>query len=98
VWNHNPWLHEDPWFADYRPQSGMSINPYDHLSSLLPELEANEIVDEGTGAMMAYHDMMYGTSSSDPQKRSLIRQSLLNYCKLDTLAMVIIWKYWMSKN
>jgi len=25
-----------------------------------------------------------------------IRWSLLSYCKLDTMAMVMIWKYWMK--
>lgn len=97
IWNHNPWLHEHKWFSAYRPLDEINLDPYHRLGEFLPELEAKEVVDEGTGAMMAYHDMMYGPSSTDPQKRNLIRQSLLNYCKLDTLAMVIIWKYWMNK-
>ncbi len=96
IWNTNPWLHEDPWFADYHPGDSGSLNPYDRLVDLVTDLEADEVVNDGTGAMMAYHDMMFGQSSNDPAKRQRIRQSLLNYCKLDTMAMVIIWKYWMK--
>lgn len=94
IWNNNPWLHKDPWFADYHPGTSGSLNPYDRLADLVTDLETDEVVNDGTGAMMAYHDMMYGPSSTNPVKRQGIRQSLLNYCKLDTMAMVIIWKYW----
>lgn len=97
IWNNAPWLHKDPWFADYKPLDGESLNPYDRLAGLAYDLEENEVVNDGTGAMMAYNDMMYGPSSADAHKRSSIRQSLLNYCKLDTMAMVMIWKYWFSE-
>jgi len=96
IWNNSPWLHNDPWFSEYSPLEGTSLNPYDRLADIALDLEADEVVNDGTGAMMAYHDMMYGPSSKDPEKRKGIRQSLLNYCKLDTMAMVMIWKYWMK--
>jgi len=98
IWNNNAWLHDDPWFADYKPLEGSSLNPYDRLSDMAVGLEAEEVVEEGTGAMMAYNDMMYGSSSTDPTKRQRIKQSLFNYCKLDTMAMVMIWKYWTVKS
>ena len=44
--------------------------------------------------MRAYQDMMYGFAKNDSAKKDKIKDSLLLYCKLDTLAMVIIWKYW----
>lgn len=97
IWSTNPWLHSDPWFADYAPGYEAKLDPYDTLVKQMTDLEEDEIVMDGTGAMRAYHDMMYGPSSKDPHKRGYLKQSLLNYCKLDTLAMVIIWKYWMSK-
>jgi len=97
IWNNSPWLHNDPWFSDYSPLAGTSLNPYDRLADIALGLEADEVVNDGTGAMMAYHDMMYGPSSTDPEKRKRIRQSLLNYCKLDTMAMVMIWKYWKGR-
>jgi hypothetical protein len=40
--------------------------------------------------------MMYGFAKNDASKKEKIKNSLLQYCKLDTLAMVIIWKYWKS--
>lgn len=96
IWNNSPWLHNDPWFSEYSPLEGTSLNPYDRLADIALDLEADEVVNDGTGAMMAYHDMMYGPSSNVPEKRQRIRQSLLNYCKLDTMAMVMIWKYWLK--
>lgn len=91
-------MHADPWFSNYKPLYGESLNPYDRLAGLAYDLESDEVVTDGTGAMMAYHDMIYGPSSADPEKRSRIRQSLLNYCRLDTMAMVMIWKYWMGNS
>ncbi len=55
------------------------------------------IVRNGGAAMRAYQDMMYGFAKNDVAKKDRIRDGLLQYCELDTLAMVIIWKYWRSK-
>lgn len=63
----------------------------------LPPLVINEIeqnVVEGTGAIRAYQAMMYGVERDDPDCRAAWRQLLLQYCKLDTLAMVLIWEHW----
>ncbi len=51
-------------------------------------------VAEGTGAMRAYEAMMFGVESRDPEVRSAWRRLLLEYCKLDTLAMLLIWEHW----
>ena len=51
----------------------------------------------GTGAMRAYQDMLYGEQKDNEDIKEKYRSSLLQYCKLDTLAMVIIWEYWMGK-
>ena len=40
----------------------------------------------------AYRDMMYG----DPSQKEKIKRQLLEYCKLDTMAMVIIWEHWKT--
>jgi hypothetical protein len=53
-------------------------------------------VNEGTAAMRAYQDLMFGELSRDPEKKTLIKNALLNYCKLDTLAMVLIYEYWKA--
>ena len=97
IWKNNPWLREDHWFSVYAPGYEDNLDPYDTLVKQMTDLEEDEVVQDGTGAMRAYHDMMYGLSSKDSQKRAYLKQCLLNYCKLDTMSMVIIWKYWMSK-
>jgi len=97
VWNNNPYLHSIPWFKKYKPDSLESLNPYDTLSPIINELENEEVVKDGTGAMRAYHELMFGEQSQNVEKREQIKKLLLQYCELDTMAMVIIWKYWMDK-
>ena len=75
--------------------TGMIADPY----SLLPKTEligAADTVKDGTGAMRAYQDMIYGRGAEDPEVRDAYRAALLRYCMLDTLAMVIIWEYWRA--
>jgi hypothetical protein len=36
-------------------------------------------------------------SRSDAKHRDDFKKMLLQYCELDTAAMVIIWKHWMMK-
>lgn len=78
-----------------KDDSGNLINPYE----LLPHLdiyEKAEKIKDGAGAMRAYQDMMYGKDSKNPSIHEQYRKGLLKYCKLDTLAMVIIWEHWMD--
>lgn len=73
-------------------QSGI-INPYD----LLPKMEImeqSETLKDGSGAMRAYQDMLYGIYKDNPEVKETYKNGLLKYCKLDTLAMVIIWEHW----
>jgi hypothetical protein len=51
-------------------------------------------VHEGTGAMRAYQEMMYGEHRNDPAAKDGWSRLLRQYCQLDTLAMVLIWEYW----
>lgn len=104
IWQHTPWLWEDPWFSDYvkRDDSGQILDPYMSLSaepfaysSERTGLEL-EVVREGVGAMRTYQEMLYGKHRDDPEFQAAQRDLLLQYCKLDTAAMVIIWKYWQS--
>ena len=73
---------------------GKINNPYGHLPQLLPGMEA--VVRDGTGAMRAYQDMLYGIHKEKPEIRNQWEKALRQYCRLDTLAMVIIWEYWRS--
>ena len=70
-----------------------TLGPY---AALAPELIAGEEegVKEGTGAMRAYFRMAYGEERHDPQAVAQWSRLLLEYCKLDTLAMVLVWEHW----
>jgi hypothetical protein len=78
------------------------LNPYDTLPPLPfgdnpGEGEEAEAVKEGTGAIRAYQELLYGPSSRHPERKEAWRQALLQYCKLDTAAMVMIWKHWTTQ-
>ena len=97
IWNNNPYLHKIPWFKKYAPDSGAGLNPYDALAPIINALENEEVVKDGTGAMRAYHELMFGSESKNDDRRTQLVKLLLQYCELDTMAMVIIWKYWMDR-
>lgn len=46
--------------------------------------------------MRAYQEMMYGPEKDNPAVQANYRDALLRYCKLDTLAMVLIWQHWIE--
>ena len=97
IWNNNAYLHTIPWFKKYISNAASSLNPYDTLAPIIGALENEEVVKDGTGAMRAYHELMFGALSENKERREQLKQLLLQYCELDTMAMVIIWKYWMDK-
>jgi hypothetical protein len=102
VWQSNPALWQHPLFSRYfaRDRDGNLLNPYDTLPPLPVGkdggLEADEVVREGTGAMRAYQEMMFGLSRGDPETKSKFRKLLFQYCQLDTAAMVMIWMHWAA--
>ncbi len=100
IWKTNPYLHEIPYFQEYYQEvDGEILSPYD----VLPQLQIGDriqVVNEGAGAMLAYQDLMYGEvrdlSHADPSVRSQWKELLYQYCRLDTMAMVIIWTHWQN--
>jgi hypothetical protein len=98
VWESNPRLRERDEFRKYvgHDSLGKLLNPYDTLPPL-PIGGKEEVVKEGTGAMRVYQEMMFGLSASDPAVREKYRSLLLQYCELDTAAMVIIWRHWADQ-
>jgi hypothetical protein len=96
VWRANAGLREHPWFKKYsKVTDGYVCDPYETL----PKIEVYdraEVVTEGTGAMRAYQEMVYGAGRHSPEIKRAWREILLQYCCLDTLAMVIIWKHWTT--
>ena len=51
-------------------------------------------VSNGTDAMIAYQEMLYGISRNNPEIKKGYEELLRQDCRLDTLAMVIIWEHW----
>jgi hypothetical protein len=104
VWEHDEGLHSHPAFTKYCKlgDDGTVINPYDTLPALPfgnpdgTEGETENVVTEGTGAMRAYQEMLYGVSRHDESAKEQWRRLLLQYCELDTAAMVMVWSHWTS--
>ena len=70
-----------------------SQDPY----ASLPPVEIGgtmQDVHEGTGAMRAYQEMMYGAEKNDPAVADMWSGLLKRYCELDTLSMVLILEHW----
>jgi len=95
IWNHNPYLHNVSYFKNYsaRDLLGAVIDPYDTLVAISEEDAEDDVVNGGTDAMRAYQRIRFDDSISDSQREE-IKNQLLNYCKLDTMAMVIIAHHW----
>lgn len=89
VWRANPDVRRLSCFR------GLShpTDPYKALPAL-PVGEDEDVVREGTGAIRAYQDMMFGLAREDKSMRQAYRQLLLQYCGLDTAAMVAVWWHW----
>jgi len=96
VWNNHSYLHTHSWFDDYLSydEQGDVQSPYKSLQERIEVVEEVEIVEEGTGAMRAYFEMMFGPYAHKPEVTQSWKDSLLEYCKLDTLSMVVIWHHW----
>ena len=78
-------------FVDSRFMGSTSIKKV--LPVLCPQLRYDENqVHDGAGAMEAWFEMV---STIDAQRKVALRQQLLNYCRLDSLAMIEIWRVLM---
>jgi hypothetical protein len=89
------WLKEETLFEE--TESGIS-DPYKLLEHRIIDYTKDEIVTvkNGGDAMAAYRDMLYGISKDNPMAKQAYNEALKQYCKLDTLAMVIIWEHWQA--
>jgi hypothetical protein len=97
IWNNHTELHDIEWlkkYVSYESDGRRVLDPYKTLGKI--EIAGiAETVQEGTGAMRAYQHMMYGTgrSVSEDVKEGW-KKLLLQYCELDTIAMLVVWTYW----
>ncbi|MHA8067591.1 hypothetical protein V7S76_13035 [Aquirufa sp. ROCK2-A2] len=104
IWNNNQFLHEIPYLHKYsiKDLEDQVLDPYNTLFNLAnakmqtadEEMEIqSEDVKGGTSAMRAFYRIRFDNSITKEHKEEL-KHRLLEYCKLDTMAMVIIWLYW----
>ena len=89
IWRSNPDVRGLSCFDGF----GHTDDPYQALPAL-PIGDDEEVVREGTGAIRVYQDLMFGLAGQDPETRAAYRKLLLQYCHLDTAAMVAIWWHW----
>jgi hypothetical protein len=77
--------------------TGMTADASHDPYASLPPVEISGVmqdVHEGTGAMRAYQEMMYGSNKHDPAIVDIWSGLLKRYCELDTLSMVLILEHW----
>jgi len=82
-------------------ESADHFNPYKALPAVFSDLEDEQLdslfegfdeLKEGGAAMTAYAKLQFGHVPME--QREMLRDALLKYCELDTLAMVMIWEAW----
>ena len=88
------------WWA--RRSDGQVMDPYDFLKEQAKNLLGEEAEDEftaedigiaeGGAAALAYSRLQF--EALDDKSRRLIKEALLRYCELDSLAMVMILQAW----
>ena len=79
-------------------EEGRVMNPYDGLPDLCEglteeereQLEGIESIKDGGAALTAYGRLMF--EDMPPEHREAIEQGLKEYCELDTLAMVFLYR------
>lgn len=100
VWRSSAALRGHPWFAAYLQldAQGTPCDPYKSLPPLpLGEAEGDDdAITDGTGAIRVYQDLIF-RHQTDPQFHENRRRLLLQYCELDTAAMVMIWLHWSGQ-
>jgi predicted RecB family nuclease len=76
----------------YHPAQQGSWSIKNVLPAMVSHLRYEELegVQDGSGAMEAYLEAIH--PASNDAKRATLRQQLLDYCQLDTWAMVCIWR------
>ena len=88
---------------ELNPESGSPESPYHLLPSQYSDLDLSQDelifedaeIQEGGAALIAYAKMQF-TDMTD-EEREALRKALLQYCELDTLAMVMIYEHWKER-
>lgn len=86
-----------------KQEGGKVVDPYASLPPLFSEIPdeedmmllfPGEDIANGGAAAMAYARLQF--TEMHPEERKAIETSLLKYCELDTLAMVMLYQYWQD--
>ena len=95
IWKSNPALHAE--FPTYlKKENNELIMPYQTLPPL--PINGKEIaINNGAEVIRAYQEMVYGAGKQNQHIREQWKKLLLQYCKLDTLAMVMVWRHWWQR-
>lgn len=97
IWRGNSSLHHHPHFEKfYQVEQGEILDPYKTLPDTIINGEPY-CVREGTGAMIAYREMMLGVGSRDPAAKAALAAMLRNYVTLDTLSQLMIFEHWRQR-
>ena len=94
---------DEPQIWIQKDMDGEIVSPYKLLPPLFKDIPMSEIenfisndnIAGGGAALMAFAKMQFTDISE--KERELVKQGLLRYCELDTLAMVIIYQYWLNE-
>ena len=74
--------------------TGNPIDPYRLQIADTEDIESEYLIKQGGEAMVAYNRLQF--SEMKTERRNKLKKSLLKYCELDTLAMVMIYEHWKS--
>ena len=94
------WATDPEMRAQFEELTGAAADVTRGPYAALPPVVINGVeqsVVEGTGAVRAYQAMMYGVERDDEEAHAEWRKALLQYCALDTFAMVLIWDHWARR-
>lgn len=91
LWRSDPVLHDR--FTAWTGREAPPDDPYAALAPVVLDGTVLQVAD-GTGAVTAYQEMLYGASKDDAVRRRAWEGLLRAYCALDTLAMVLVWDHW----
>ncbi|MCF7673712.1 MAG: DUF2779 domain-containing protein [Akkermansiaceae bacterium] len=82
----------------YHPDQHGSWSIKAVLPAVCPDLAYDSLdgVQHGQAAQGAFLEAM--TSGTTPERKTEIERQLLAYCKLDTLAMVRLWRFFSGRN
>lgn len=81
----------------YHPSQHGSWNIKTVLPAICPDLSYHDLegVQDGCMAVESYQEAI--TSATTPERKQEIERQLLEYCKLDTYAMVRMWEVFSGK-